>query len=145
MFGFFKRKPVDVSEHLRGPIEGWVREWMAAQMADVPEDECPSAEELEDDILRMRDEVLSRQQLTLSQFDGVRAGSPDDANNASALQRLVAAFAGQEANTPIFTALVLSKLGQPGYASGWPLCALRVVLETSLRDVKEHQAALQAS
>ena len=145
MFGFFKRKPVDVGSHLKGPIEAWVREWMVGQLADLPDDERPSEDELEDDIVRMRDEVLSRQQPTLNPFDGLRAGVPDDAVNRAALQRLKAAFAGMEADTPIFTSLVLAKIGQPDFASGWPLCALRVVLETSLKDVRQHQRALRGS
>ena len=112
-------------------------QWFAGQLKDVPEDELPPKEEINRDMIEMRDEVFSRILPTLEAAECLSDGEPDDAANSKQLNRLVGEYEGLEATTPIFTKLALSKADQQDYQSGWPLCTIRLVAETYLKQSRE--------
>ena len=107
------------------------REWFQHQIGDLPEDELPPDEEIEQDIVQMRDETFKKliSTVTTKKFIG-KTNEPDDDENRETLQELVKAYAGHENTTPIFTKLALSKIDEPRYQSGWALCTVRLIAET---------------
>jgi len=128
----FRKKQPDYPE-LKEELLILCREWFEKQIGDLPEDELPAKEEIEEDILRMRDETFDRviSSVPAEKFlETVRV--PNDDENKRALEDLVKAYSGHEDTTPIFTKLALSKIGKPRYQSGWSLCAIRLVAETWL-------------
>ena len=109
------------------------REWFQCQVGDLPADERPPQEEIEQDIIQMRDETYHRVISAVPRKKFLRDdGRPSDAENARALKLLVERYAGHEDSTPIFTKLALAKVSEPRYQSGWPLCMIRLVAETWL-------------
>jgi hypothetical protein len=118
-------------------VETLTREWFRGQLADLPPDELPGKKELEADIVDMRDSVIRRIVATLKSSDALKNGLPNDPANAAALARLVIEYKELEPATPIFTKLALSKVGDPAYRTGWTLCAIRVIAETWLPQVRE--------
>lgn len=98
-----RKQPSPPADKLRQPLHALVSEWMAGQLADLPDDEKPPQQELDDDIVHMREEALARLMPTFQGCDALSRGEPEDEANASALRRLQASYAGLEAGTPIFT------------------------------------------
>jgi len=121
---------------LADAVETLVREWFKGQIGDLPPDELPPEDEIEADIESMRDEALASIARLQATTDSVKDGRPNDAANRSALDRLASEYRGLERATPIFTALALSKRGLPEYASGWRLCAIRLIAEEKLPSVR---------
>ena len=110
------------------------KEWFEGQIGDLPVDELPPDDEIEQDIIQMRDDTLRRVQDSLLRTDAIQKGKPDDAANSSALSELIRRYSGNESTTPIFTKLALSKYGVERYQSGWPLCTIRLIAETWAED-----------
>jgi hypothetical protein len=135
-----KGGPEPAPAPLVAAVEGLTREWFRGQTGDLAPDELPSKAELEADIRDMRDRVLGRIADVLRTSDALKGGKPDDSANAAAMARLVVEYKGLESATPIFTRLALSKVGTPAYLAGWRLCAIRVVAETYLPQVRETSA-----
>ena len=130
MFRVFKKN--DFSE-LEDEMLLLCREWFCGQIGDLPEDELPSRSEIEQDIVQMRDETLDRVRATLANSNAIKNRAPDDAANLEALNELSKKYVGHEATTPIFTKLALSKRGDDRYQKGWPLCAVRLIAESYLK------------
>ena len=128
----FKPKQQNFPE-LRDELLILCREWFERQIGDLLKEELPPQEEIEEDILQMRDETYARiiSSVPVDKYLH-KSKSPDDETNRLSLKGLVEAYAGHEATTPIFTKLALSKIDEPRYQSGWPLFAIRVVAETYL-------------
>lgn len=131
MFGLFRKK-----EHpeLAAELLVLCREWFEGQIGDLPAEELPSNDEIEEDILQMRDDTLRRVKDRLLSTDAVQRGRPNDVANSSALSELIQRYSTHETTTPIFTKLALSKHGDARYQSGWPLCAIRLVADTWAED-----------
>lgn len=109
------------------------QEWFAGQISDIPEDELPPHEEIELDAIQMRDRTYDRVLAAVPPRRFLDAAAlPDDERNRRALSELTRAYVGHERTTPIFVHLAFSKLHEPLYQSGWPLCALRLIAETYL-------------
>ncbi|MDM4769971.1 hypothetical protein [Solimonas sp. SE-A11] len=117
-------------------IDALVREWFKGQTAGLAPDELPSPEEMEEDISEMRARVLAKLEPALEHGNCTTNRVPNDSVNSRVLGDLVESYKGLEKKTPIFTSLALSKRNQPGYMSGWPLCAIRLIAETSLVDAQ---------
>ena len=128
----FKTKQYDFPE-LKEELLLLCREWFKGQIKDLPEDELPPKEEIERDIIQMRDETFERIISTVptKKFLG-NDNTPNDVENEKVFKGLVDAYAGHENTTPIFTILALSKVSELRYQSGWPLCTVRLVAETWL-------------
>ena len=109
------------------------KEWFKRQIGHLPNEELPPQEEIEQDIRQMRDETYERVIASVPVNKYLqKSKTPDDEKNRLALEQLAEAYAGHETTTPIFTKLALSKIDEPRYQSGWPLCAIRLVAETDL-------------
>ena len=128
----FKKKQRDFPE-IRDELLLLCREWFQFQIGDLPDDDLPPQEEIEADIVQMRDETFDR---LISSVPADRflqkSGIPDDEKNRRALAALVKAYAGHDRTTPIFTKLALAKVDEPRYRGGWALCTLRLIAETYL-------------
>lgn len=128
----FKSRQQDFPE-LKDELLVLCREWFKHQIGDLPKYELPPQEEIEEDILQMRDETYDRLMSSVPVNKYLqKSTSPNDEANKMALEELVKAYSGHEKTTPIFTKLALSKIDEPRYQNGWALCAIRLVAETYL-------------
>ena len=130
MFRFFKKKGLT---ELEDELLLLCREWFDGQIGDLPEDELPPESEIEQDIIQMRDETLERIKEYISGTDAISNHVPNDAANSKAMKELSGKYSGHEATTPIFTKLALSKQLDDRYQGGWPLCTIRLIAETYLK------------
>ena len=128
----FKRKQQEFPE-LRDELLALCREWFQNQIGDLPDDELPTNEEIEADIVQMRDETFARviSSVPVNKFLS-KNNTPDDEENKRILAELVKTYAGHENTTPIFTKLALSKINEPRYQNGWALCSVRLIAESYL-------------
>ena len=118
---------------LKDELLALCREWFQKQMRDLPEDELPAKEEIETDMVRMRDEIVTRIVTCAPAKNLLKENKvPDDEGNKRAIAELVEAYSGHEDKTPFFTTLALSKINEPRYQSGWPLCTIRLIAEAWL-------------
>jgi hypothetical protein len=128
-----KRAHID---SLAWAVEILSREWFQGQVGDLPPNELPDKQEMEDDIADMRDDILRRVDHVLSASDAVKNGEPNDLANRAAIVRLVEEYSDLDQSVPIFTKLALSKVNDPAYRSGWRLCAIRIIAETYLPEAR---------
>lgn len=108
-------------------------EWFERQIGHLPKDELPARDEIEEDIVQMRDGTYQRIIAAVPPrrfLDGTEG--PDDRQNRQTLAELLDAYRGHERTTPIFVALALSKVDDPRYQQGWPLAAIRLIAEVWL-------------
>ena len=127
-----KKKETDYSEFL-DELHMLCKEWFHNQIHDLPEDELPPQEDIDQDILAMRNETYERMQPYIVASDSIVHGQPNDTYNTNALSKLVEAYNGHENTTPIFTKLALSKVDNPKYQNGWPLCVIKTIADTWLK------------
>jgi len=106
------------------------KEWFHNQIHDLPEDELPPQEEIDQDIIDMRDDTFQKVLPIIESSNSVRDGLPNDSLNSKVILELVEKYQGHEQNTPIFTKLALSKVNDSRYKIGWPLCVIRTIAET---------------
>ena len=130
MFRIFKKKGFP---ELEDELLLLCREWFDGQIGDLPEDELPPRSEIEQDIVQMRDETLERIKEFISDSDAIAKSVPNDAANWEAMNELSKKYSGHEATTPIFTKLALSKQSDDRYQTGWPLCTIRLIAESYLK------------
>jgi hypothetical protein len=133
MWPFNKKKTEFNYTDFKDELHILCKEWFHTQIHDLPEDELPPQEEIDQDILDMRDDTFQRVHPFIQSTNAISNGDPDDTANSAALTELLEKYKGHEATTPIFTKLALSKAQEPKYNSGWPLCVIRVVAETWLQ------------
>ena len=128
----FERKDAGLPE-LHAELLVLCEAWFERQIGDVPKDELPPRDEIEDDIVRMRDGVFGRV-IGAVPSDAFldETGRPDDARNRARLEALADAYRGHEATTPILVGIALAKANEPGYGAGWPLAAVRLVAKAWL-------------
>jgi len=124
-----KKKEIDYSIFLE-ELHILCKEWSQNQIGDLPEDELPSQEEINQDILDMRDGIFKRVLPFIQSSKSIVDDQPNDSQNLQTLSQLIEKYKGFEKTTPIFTKLALSKENDPRYKSGWPLCVIRTVGET---------------
>ena len=127
----FKKKKIDYTP-LLDELYVLSREWFKNQYHDLADDEWPSSEKHEQDILQMRDRTFNRIEPFIKPSKAIHKGQPNDKLNAKAMKELVKKYKGYEKTTPIFTTLALSKVEDDKYQSGWPLCTIRLIAETWL-------------
>ncbi len=126
----------EVPPELVDAIHLLAEEWFEGQTADLSPEQLPPRDELEDDIAEFTDDVVERILPAFQATDCQRDGHPNDPANRAALSRLRNDYVGLEKTTPIFTALALSKHDEPPFSAGWPLCAIRLIAEIWLPQVR---------
>ena len=126
-----KQKETDFTQFLE-ELHVLCKEWFHNQIHDLPEDELPPQEEIDRDIVDMRDDTFQRVLPFIQSSKSVVDGQPNDTHNLSSLYQLVEKYNGHESTTPIFAKLALSKAGEPKYQAGWSLCVVRVIAEAWL-------------
>ena len=128
----FKKKQVPDYSDFKAELHTLCKQWFDNQIGHLPKDELPPQEEIDQDVLNMRDETFRSMLPCIESSDAMKNGEPDDVANSNALKTLVERYKGHEATTPIFTKLALSKIEKPEYGSGWPLCIVRIIAESNL-------------
>lgn len=128
----FKKKQVPDYSYFKAELHTLCKEWFDNQIGHLPKDELPPQEEIDQDVLGMRDEIFRKMLPQIESSNAIRNGGPDDEANLYALETLIEQFRGHGATTPIFTKLALSKADKSEYGSGWPLCVVRIVAESYL-------------
>ena len=133
MLRLFKRNSYP---ELEAELHLLCREWFEGQIGHLPPDELPPQEEIEADVLEMRNDVYRKLSPMLKSSSALRGRKPNDAENDTTLANLVSAYSGRESTTPILTKLALSKRGDERYQTGWPLCTIRLIAEAWLEESK---------
>jgi hypothetical protein len=126
-----KKKEIDYSEFIE-ELHIICKEWLHNQIHDLPEDELPPQEDIDQDILDMRNETFERMRPFIDESESIVQGSPNDKHNLNAFSKLIEEYNGHEQTTPIFTKLALSKVDNPKYQKGWPLFVVKTVADTWL-------------
>ena len=100
MLRLFKRNSYP---ELEAELHLLCREWFEGQIGHLPPDELPPQEEIEADVLEMRNDVYRKLSPMLKSSSALRGRKPNDAENDTTLANLVSAYSGRESTTPILT------------------------------------------
>ena len=126
-------------DQLKEAIRKLCREWIDVQTRDLDADDIPPEAEIESDTLRMTDEVFTRITPLIETTNAISKGSPADDANTDALETIINRLNEHEALVPSFTKLALGKIEQAEYATGWGLCAVRLIVESALNQIIAEQ------
>lgn len=130
MFQLFKKKRYP---ELEDELFLLCSEWFDGQLGDLPASKKPAKAKIEQDALEMRDRTLRSLEDAIARSDAISKRKPNDVANLKAMSELTRMYSGHEATTPIFTKLALAKHTDDRYQEGWPLCAIRLIAESYLK------------